>query len=892
MLGDVTIAYCQSNDNIAQKLEGILSSKGFQCDNYIIDTPQFEDPWKALISRQQPTIVLISDNFLKSRKALEKGLSGVKYLLSEEKALIIVVNGRYRKSDSLEYMVVATEFNSVSQVLNYMNFWQDQLQTLINKDKEIQFGKDDELLKEKQIVQRISSEIGEFLRLLRIENRFVEEDLDSENRLQEIILFLIEKTGLNQNSNDGITNADQMNQEPALTEEDLAMPKKQILDLSDLEPEIDINPEEFPGIRDLIHIDLDQQIKDVEKSSKDQVAKNKKKKMTDDGSDFIEPGGIAEMEVSKLNAKKKKKKTKKKKKEKQGEPLIDLEKLISRKEDEESVDTDIEAVHEKRNSIIVIEESIHLLEEGREDEVIELLKKAVKEDPHNRDLSYQYGALLAEYTDETDNAIEQFESILFSDPDNFMACMRLAELFERKGKFKKSIQYYQHVLRLNPQFGEVHYRLARIRHDGLKMSDKTTYKMYKEAGKTDPENADVLFHQGRMMLENFGKPHKAAKLFKRCLRLNHEHAEACLLLSKTYSFLTDDIKARKYYQRAIILQPNLVDRMYEEELGFEQKDENISFIHEEGNNIVEPKEESIELDLSKRKSWIVSEESDRSGSKIDVSEEERPDPMKVETSSSNEDRTILVTGATSGIGQAVSTIFAKAKYKLIITGRRIDRLKDLATVLNSLHGVQVLPLAFDIRDYNATKSAIDNLGKEWENIDILVNNAGLAKGFHPIQEGYIAHWETMIDTNIKGLLYITRLVTPGMVRRKSGHIINVCSTAGKEVYPNGNVYCATKHAVDALTHGMRLDLHMHGIKVSQVSPAHVEQTEFAKVRFDGDVERANIYDDFNPLQAPDVAEVIYFIASRPPHVNIQDVLLMGTQQASSSVIDRSGRIYD
>jgi|SRR5690606_23219801 len=177
-------------------------------------------------------------------------------------------------------------------------------------------------------------------------------------------------------------------------------------------------------------------------------------------------------------------------------------------------------------------------------------------------------------------------------------------------------------------------------------------------------------------------------------------------------------------------------------------------------------------------------------------------------------------------------------------------------------------------------------------VDILINNAGLAKGLSPVHEGDLAHWEQMIDTNVKGLLYVTRLISPGMVIRRSGHIINICSTAGKEVHPNGNVYCATKFAVEALTRSMRADLYTHGIRVSQVSPGHVEETEFARVRFDGNAEKANIYRDFNPLTSRDVAEAIYFIASRPPHVNIQDILMMGTQQAGSTMIDRTGRWFD
>ncbi|MBP7184917.1 MAG: SDR family NAD(P)-dependent oxidoreductase, partial [Saprospiraceae bacterium] len=179
-----------------------------------------------------------------------------------------------------------------------------------------------------------------------------------------------------------------------------------------------------------------------------------------------------------------------------------------------------------------------------------------------------------------------------------------------------------------------------------------------------------------------------------------------------------------------------------------------------------------------------------------------------------------------------------------------------------------------------------------KNIDILINNAGLALGLNPIHEGKIEHWETMIDTNVKGLLYMTRLISPHMVEKRKGHIINICSTAGKETYPNGNVYCATKFAVDTLTKSMRIDLHTFGVRVSQVSPGHVEETNFALTRFEGDKERAKIYSNFNPLKSKDVADAIYYIASRPPYVNIQDILMMGTQQANSTFIDRSGRKYD
>ena len=252
-------------------------------------------------------------------------------------------------------------------------------------------------------------------------------------------------------------------------------------------------------------------------------------------------------------------------------------------------------------------------------------------------------------------------------------------------------------------------------------------------------------------------------------------------------------------------------------------------------------------------------------------------------------KTVLVTGATSGIGKAVATLYAKRGYNVIITGRRQEKLDALKHKFNRKYAVRVKALCFDVRSKESTQKAWSNLEPSLKNVDILINNAGLAKGFDPIHKGKTDDWEQMIDTNIKGLLYITRLVSPKMVKAKKGQIINVCSTAGHDVYPNGNVYSATKYAVDALTKSMRLDLHKYGIRVGQVSPGHVEETEFAKVRFDGDEKKADIYKDFNPLTSKDVAEVIFFMTTRKSHINIQDILVMGTQQASASVINRSGR---
>jgi NADP-dependent 3-hydroxy acid dehydrogenase YdfG len=244
----------------------------------------------------------------------------------------------------------------------------------------------------------------------------------------------------------------------------------------------------------------------------------------------------------------------------------------------------------------------------------------------------------------------------------------------------------------------------------------------------------------------------------------------------------------------------------------------------------------------------------------------------------------LITGASSGIGEAIAKILARNHYNLIITGRRMERLEKLAESLISTYKIEVLALNFDVRDRNQTNDVLKNIPENFKNIDILVNNAGLAAGFGLIQDGSVDDWETMLDTNVKGLLYVSRALIPGMTERKSGHIVNISSIAGKETYQSGNVYCASKHAVESLTKAMRIDLLSHGIKVTSIAPGMVE-TEFAKVRFKGDEQAASaVYKGFVPLAAQDVAEALEFVVTRPAHVNINEILIMPTAQANTAYV--------
>mgnify|MGYP003576002263 CR=1 FL=1 len=240
----------------------------------------------------------------------------------------------------------------------------------------------------------------------------------------------------------------------------------------------------------------------------------------------------------------------------------------------------------------------------------------------------------------------------------------------------------------------------------------------------------------------------------------------------------------------------------------------------------------------------------------------------------------LITGATAGIGEASAQIFAENGFDLIITGRREDRLLKISKALESDYQIKVKTLCFDVSDRLAVEKHLSALPEAWRKVDVLINNAGLSQGLDTFQDGAIDDWEVMIDTNVKGLLYVSKIVSNWMISNKAGHIINLGSVAALEVYPKGNVYCATKHAVEALNKAMRIDLLPHGIRVTGIHPGAVE-TEFSIVRFHGDKGKADkVYDGFEPLVARDIAETIWFAASRPKHVNISDVMIMPTSQAS------------
>ena len=469
---------------------------------------------------------------------------------------------------------------------------------------------------------------------------------------------------------------------------------------------------------------------------------------------------------------------------------------------------------------------------------LEVFQLALEQYPQFEQLRSEYLLALAKFARAPEEAERQLEILHDNGLEEAKSYDLMGEIAQTKGDYLFAKYAWDRALQINPTYPGLHRKLGLMASEHLPDYRETATHYLKAALAQEPQDVEVNFRLGQLLAQ-LQEPEEAKIYLEKTLEFDPLHGLAKGLLEK----LTAPLQ-----QAETVPAPPPRD-------------------------LQEP--QSVLETILDQPSAPLAEITDATPQKIA--------PKHAEI------KTVLITGASSGIGMATAEIFAQHGHRVILTGRRLERLEMLKNRFDDLYENDVLVLAFDIRDPQAVEAAIRHLPDDWKQVDILINNAGLAKGLAPIHEGSLEHWETMIDTNIKGLLYITRLIAPGMVERRNGHIINIGSSAGKETYPNGNVYCATKFAVDALTKAIRMDLYTHNVRVSQVSPGHVEETEFALTRFDGDAERARIYDQFQPLKASDVAETIYFIASRPPHVNIQDVWMYGSQQASSTMIDRSGR---
>lgn len=516
-----------------------------------------------------------------------------------------------------------------------------------------------------------------------------------------------------------------------------------------------------------------------------------------------------------------------------------------------------------------IERAWSMHDEGDSSAGLELLNAGRDALPNHLKLHYHYALLLATATEDTTAARREVEALLDKNPDHLDGLFLNGELALAAGDLKGARENWEALSDAEPFYPGLNYQLGTFLADHYPADYLDAAAYLRRATKDKNPVGDAFYRYALLLAGPVGRRKKAIKVLRAGISADPTHSFAHYELAVLLHERGDLAEARNYFRVACSLNP-----------AFKTAANQQAFAEAPLVTAGTPAEEDALAALKRSIADLENMMAERDAA---------PDPEPVAPPLIGAGKTILISGASAGIGRATARRMAAEGYRLILIGRRKERLEVLTAELEEAYGTETLLLELDVREQKAIADAISSLPEEWSTIDVLINNAGKAKGVDPIHEGKIEHWEEMIDVNIKGLLYLTRAVSPQMVVREAGTIINVCSTAGKEVYPNGNVYCATKHAVDAITHATRLDLVKHGVRVGQICPAMVEETEFSLVRFDGDAERAKIYEDFQPLRASDVAEAVCFMITQPRHVNILDLVLQGTQQASSTVVDRSGR---
>lgn len=902
----IALAYCIDNLHTAEGIDKALQATNLQFDHYYCKRGGRELPLNSQLQEHNgPVVLLISDNFLRSVHCMDRALQLVQQ--RQDDLLPVVVDG-FRRDDQGDLLPIETRFEKIGDIIPYINYWQNQYLDLRGQRKRIE--EDNDYDKEAfgehlRVLRQVSSEASEFLRVLRNMNYISFSQL-ADNHFQILFDWLQEEeeweafkakvpsiqlpdTFLPVEEED--TPEPEMLEQPADHQSETLPAQEDLVDTPSMKEE-GINVKDIPGL------DLLEESENIARIITQKMAHLSENPESNVEESAEEPRPTEPEIQSEFPANEEPDLPKTSLTEEQ-EPIEPMEsphpeEMVDQPPFFESDDND--RPHQEESLLVpeanepplepeaMVKKGIQLVQSGQVEQGLAYLHQAVKQHPNHTQLRYHYALMLAQNTSDFSAAINQLYTLLEIDPKHTDANFLMGELAELEDHFDKARAFYQRVAKEDPTYPDVYYRLGIVTLNHFPEEKKQAAKYFKKAAKNHPDHIDAHYQYALLMNESFGKPHKALDYFLKVGELQEDHPFVHYDLALLYYRNGDAAKARAYYLQAIQINPELKtaenDRAFLPPVSEPKAKASLSAPQQAERKF------STRGPISERDTIEALKENIRQLEKL-IEQKGQPIVPKKEPKG-----TVFITGATAGIGKATAEVFAREGYRLILNGRRAERLNKLKDHLEKAFGVPVLLRPFDVANAHAVQSAVQALEGPWRDIDILINNAGKAKGLAPIHQGSYAHWEEMIDVNLKGLLYLTREVTPLMVARGSGHIINLCSTAGKEVYPNGNVYCATKHAVDALTKAIRLDLFEHNIRVSQVSPAHVEETEFAEVRFDGDKLRARIYDDFNPLTSADVAETIYFIASRPPHVNVQDVLLMGTQQANSLFIDRSGRKFD
>jgi NADP-dependent 3-hydroxy acid dehydrogenase YdfG/Flp pilus assembly protein TadD len=842
---NIALAYCIDNIRIAEEIERQLSRASYTFEHFYCKRTPGEDALSNQLRSKRGTILLIvSDNFLKSSQCMGNGLR----LLQERgnDILPVIVDGSARQEGTGAPVTVPTHFDRVSDIIKYINFWQDQYLDLRKQKRQIHDLDEDQFNEHLRMMRDISGEIGEFLRTLR-QLPFVTYEDFTNNNFERFFRFVNDEAAWRT-----------LRELPALapayeyanTNGAVSQPAFSVSDISGMnlpeEPEEAIvlnEPEETPPPPATEPTPTENRFEFI------------KAEPPVDSDETAAPIAVETIDFVEASA--------------DTTPSQNGVHTEATEPDEAQIQAWISQTNDAANN-------------GNAIEALGMVANLIEKYPNIAALRYHYAVMLAHHTDNLGEGVQQLESFLEANPNDEAGLFLLGQLAELKEDFLLAKNSYEKILDLNDENPDAYYRLGMVTLAQFPEQTEQARKYFKKAARYDENNLDALYRYASLLAEDEEEADKAIKNFKKVLEQQPDHPFANYDLALLYQKEGKRENAREYYLRAVKVNPEL--KTPENDALFEYKLPMPAAVGAIDAHIAADTIELLKRNIEQLETMLHQQEAFQQQQLLQAQAE--PEPAQPRP---GEGKTALVTGATSGIGKATAELLAANGFRLIITGRRKDRLDELCEFLEEEHTVSVKTLHFDVRKVEEVEKMLSELDEDWRNIDILINNAGKAKGLSPIQEGSLEHWEEMIDTNLKGLLYVTRAVTPHMVARGSGHIVNIGSIAGKEVYPNGNVYCATKFAVDALTRAMRLDLVNHNIRVSQITPGHVEETEFALVRFDGDTERAQIYDDFQPLAARDIAQSILYILNSPPHVNILDLVVTSTQQASATVVNRSGR---
>ncbi len=542
---------------------------------------------------------------------------------------------------------------------------------------------------------------------------------------------------------------------------------------------------------------------------------------------------------------------------------------------------------------------------GETQQALAFARACLAADPEDYRMRYTLAVGLLQEAEEDDSYLDEAAVVmseLFDSPLAAQAHLCLGQIGMQVRDFGSARRHFRKAYKLNRRVDpELAYRIGALLQDEFEQPRKAARYLRIAARRSRKNLADAQYRLG-LIERDAGKLRRATRHLKLALSYEDDHPFAAYELAVAYLTRERPLRALTYFNQATRANPELDTELNRQaftpvdadgeptRLPETITDKFFGFVREKDGR----ERDSPSVQAREDAQAAIPRTNDRTAGQSLSREAPQRSSADFERrlSASVKARTlvVMITGASSGIGAATARRFAAAGHRLILTGRRVDKLRSLSDELKNEHQTQVRLLSYDVADFQTSARFVEQLDPDWSSVDVLINNAGKALGLKPVHEATLEEIDGMLDTNVKGLLYSIRLIAPGMVKRGRGHIINVCSTAGHEVYAGGTIYCATKHAVDAITRGTRLDLFREGIRVSQVSPAAVEGTEFSDVRFDGDKDRAaQVYEGFRPLHADDVAEGIYQIATAPPHVNVQDVIMLSTQQGNSTSVDRSGR---